>query len=81
VNNAFIVHATQRLLGKRPFSALSISRDLIGNDDWPLWSFLLVTVSSRFDEWRAERVCFLESRLQEIDALASAGKLSEAVTG
>ena len=38
-----------------------------------------LAVSSRFDEWRAERVCFLESRLQEIDALASAGKLTEAV--
>ena len=38
-----------------------------------------LAVSSRFDEWRAERVGFLESRLQEIDALASAGKLTEAV--
>jgi hypothetical protein len=38
-----------------------------------------LAVSSRFDEWRAERVGFLESRLQEIDALASAGKLTEIV--
>src|ERR1700720_1878573 len=28
-------------------------------------------VSGRFDEWRAERVGLLESRLQEIDAIAS----------
>ena len=38
-----------------------------------------LAVSGRFDEWRAERVGLLESRLQEIDALASAGKLAEAV--
>jgi hypothetical protein len=34
-----------------------------------------LAVSSRFEEWRAERVGLLESRLQEIDAIASAGKL------
>jgi hypothetical protein len=38
-----------------------------------------LAVSSRFEEWRAERVGLLESRLQEIDAIASAGKLAEAV--
>ena len=38
-----------------------------------------LAVSSCFDEWRAEHVGFLECRLQEIDALASAGKLTEAV--
>jgi hypothetical protein len=38
-----------------------------------------IAVSGRFDEWRAERVGLLESRLQEIDAIASAGKLAEAV--
>jgi TnpA family transposase len=38
-----------------------------------------LAVSGRFDEWRAERVGLLESRLQEIDAIASAGKLAEAV--
>jgi hypothetical protein len=38
-----------------------------------------LAVSSRFDEWRAERVGLLESRLQEIDAIAFAGKLAEAV--
>ena len=31
-----------------------------------------------FDDWRAERTALLESRLNEIDALASAGKLVEA---
>lgn len=36
-----------------------------------------LAVSSRFGEWRAGRVGFLESRL--IEALASAGKLTEAV--
>src|SRR4029077_5239942 len=34
-----------------------------------------LAVSGRFDEWRAERVGLLESRLQENDAVASAGKL------
>ena len=38
-----------------------------------------LAVSSRFDEWRAEHVGLLGSRLQEIDALAAAGKLTEAV--
>jgi hypothetical protein len=38
-----------------------------------------LAVSIRFDEWRDERVRLLESRLQEIDAIASAGKLVEAV--
>src|SRR5208282_4536061 len=38
-----------------------------------------LAVSGRFDEWRAESVGLLESRLQEIDAIASAGKLAEAV--
>jgi Tn3 transposase DDE domain len=38
-----------------------------------------LAVSSRFDDWRAERGGLLESRLQEIDAIASAGKLAEAM--
>jgi TnpA family transposase len=38
-----------------------------------------LAVPSRFDEWRAERVGLLNSRLREIDALASAGELAEAV--
>jgi hypothetical protein len=38
-----------------------------------------LAVSGRFDAWRAERVALLESRLREIDAIASAGKLVEAV--
>jgi TnpA family transposase len=38
-----------------------------------------LAVADRFDDWRTERVKLLDSRLQEIDALAAAGKLSEAV--
>jgi TnpA family transposase len=38
-----------------------------------------LAVSDRFDEWHTERVGLLKSRLQEIDAIASAGKLTEAV--
>ena len=38
-----------------------------------------LAVSSCFDEWRAERVGLLDSRLREIDVIASAGKLAEAV--
>jgi TnpA family transposase len=38
-----------------------------------------LAVSGRFEEWRAERIGLLQSRLQEIDVLASAGKLAEAV--
>jgi hypothetical protein len=38
-----------------------------------------LAVSGRFDEWRAKRVGLLESRLQEIDAIAFCGKLAEAV--
>ena len=38
-----------------------------------------LAVSGRFDAWRAERVGLLDSRLWEIDAIASAGKLAEAV--
>ncbi len=38
-----------------------------------------LAVSDCFDEWRAERVGLLESRLKEIDVLASTGKLAEAV--
>ena len=38
-----------------------------------------LAVSGRFDAWRAERVGLLDSRLREIDAIASAGKLAEAV--
>ncbi len=38
-----------------------------------------LAVADRFDAWRTERVKLLNSRLQEIDALAAAGKLSEAV--
>jgi hypothetical protein len=38
-----------------------------------------LAVSGRFDEWRADRVGLLESRLQEIDAIAAAGKLADAV--
>ncbi|RBP12854.1 Tn3 transposase DDE domain-containing protein [Roseiarcus fermentans] len=40
---------------------------------------LRLAVADRFDDWRTERVKLLDSRLQEIDALAVAGKLSEAV--
>lgn len=39
---------------------------------------LALAVPDRFDEWRAERVARLESRLNEIDALAAAGNLPEA---
>jgi TnpA family transposase len=38
-----------------------------------------LAVSDRFEAWRAERVSLLHSRLREIDALAAAGKLAEAV--
>jgi len=38
-----------------------------------------LAVADRFDDWRTERAKLLDSRLQEIDALAAAGKLSEAV--
>ncbi|MGO9770660.1 MAG: hypothetical protein ACLPSW_14115 [Roseiarcus sp.] len=37
-----------------------------------------LAVPDRFDDWRAERSALLESRLQEIDTLAAAGKLVEA---
>jgi len=37
-----------------------------------------LAVADRFDDWRAERVKLLDSRLQEIDALATAGELREA---
>ncbi|KAF0132316.1 MAG: tnpA, partial [Methylocystaceae bacterium] len=37
-----------------------------------------LAVPNFFDEWRAERTAMLESRLNEIDTLASAGKLVEA---
>jgi TnpA family transposase len=37
-----------------------------------------LAVPDRFDAWRAARVGLLNARLQEIDALASAGKLVEA---
>jgi hypothetical protein len=37
-----------------------------------------LAVADRFDDWRAERVTLLESRLREIDALAAAGNLPEA---
>src|SRR5271169_1581339 len=40
---------------------------------------LHLVVPDRFDDWRAERNTLLESRLREIDALATAGKLAEAV--
>jgi TnpA family transposase len=40
---------------------------------------LRLTVPDRFDDWRAERIALLESRLREVDALAAAGKLTEAV--
>jgi hypothetical protein len=39
----------------------------------------MISTQADFDEWRAERVGLLESRLQEIDAIASAGKLAEAM--
>ena len=39
---------------------------------------MALAVPDRFDEWRAERSALLESRLQEIDTLAAAGKLVEA---
>ena len=38
-----------------------------------------LAVSGRFDAWRAERVGLLDARLREIDTIASAGKLAEAV--
>lgn len=38
-----------------------------------------LAVSNVFDDWRTERVGLLETRLREIDALAAAGKLPEAV--
>jgi hypothetical protein len=38
-----------------------------------------LAVSNVFDDWRGERVGLLETRLREIDALAAAGKLTEAV--
>ena len=38
-----------------------------------------LAVSGRFDAWRAERVGLLDTRLREIDTIASAGKLAEAV--
>jgi TnpA family transposase len=37
-----------------------------------------LAVPDRFDDWRAERTALLESRLNEIDTLASAGRLVEA---
>lgn len=40
-----------------------------------------LAVPDRFEDWRTERTALLESRLSEIDALASAGKLvEEAIT-
>ena len=38
-----------------------------------------LAVSGSFDEWRAEHVGRLETRLQEIDAIAAAGQLADAV--
>ena len=40
---------------------------------------LRLVVPDRFDDWRTERNALLESRLREVDALAAAGKLTEAV--
>jgi TnpA family transposase len=37
-----------------------------------------LAVVDRFDDWRAERVNLLDTRLREIDALAAAGQLREA---
>jgi Domain of unknown function (DUF4158) len=37
-----------------------------------------LAVPDRFDDWRAERVGLLESRLREIDTMAAAGNLLEA---
>ncbi|MDI4643183.1 Tn3 family transposase [Rhodoblastus acidophilus] len=37
-----------------------------------------LAVADRFDDWRAERIGLLHSRLREIDALAAAGELPEA---
>jgi TnpA family transposase len=37
-----------------------------------------LSVPDRFDDWRAERIALLESRLREIDAMAAAGNLPEA---
>jgi TnpA family transposase len=42
-------------------------------------SELGLAVPNVFDEWRTERVGLLGTRLREIDALAAAGKLTEAV--
>ena len=39
-----------------------------------------LAVSNVFNDWRTERVGLLEIRLREIDALAAAGKLTEAAT-
>ena len=36
-----------------------------------------MAVPDRFDAWHAERTVLLESRLQEIDAISSAGRLVE----
>jgi TnpA family transposase len=40
---------------------------------------LRLVVPDRFDDWRTERNAILESRLREVDALAAASKLTEAV--
>jgi len=37
-----------------------------------------LAVANSFDDWRAERIGILDSRLREIDALAAAGELPEA---
>lgn len=39
---------------------------------------LRLAVPDRFDDWRAERVGLLETRLREIDAMATAGTLPDA---
>ena len=39
---------------------------------------LRLAVPDRFDDWRAERVDLLETRLREIDAMAAAGTLPDA---
>ncbi len=37
-----------------------------------------LAVPDRFDDWRAERIALLESRVRQIDAMAAAGNLPEA---
>jgi hypothetical protein len=60
----------------RAFGDFLLARDAFVT--WRQQGELGLTVSDRFDDWRTERTALLESRLNEIDAIASAGKLVEA---